>query len=163
MGSEKIDFKKGLIEGAVLTPLKKYIDERGWLVETFREDETEPVFHPVMGYTSETLPGVVRGPHEHVEQSDLFVFIGPGNFKIWLWDNRETASTYLNKMVFFAGEDSPLRLLVPPGVVHAYKNVSSGNAIVHNFPNQLFMGKNKKSPIDEIRHEADPNSAFRAD
>lgn len=158
-----MEFKKGPIEGAEIKVIRKYIDERGWLAETFREDEVQAVFHPVMGYTSVTLPGVVRGPHEHVEQSDLFIFMGPGNFKIWLWDNRKTSPTYLNKIVAYGGQEHPIQVLVPPGVVHAYRNVSSEVATVHNYPNQLYMGKGKKFPIDEIRHEDDLNTAFKVD
>lgn len=158
-----MDFKKGPIEGVTATPLRKFIDERGWLVETFRHDELAREFHPVMGYTSLTLPGIVRGPHEHEAQSDLFLFFGPGNFKIWLWDNRRDSKTYWNRMVMCGGGDYPLQVLVPPGVVHAYKNISHDAAIVHNFPNQLFMGEGRKAPIDEIRHEADPKSPFRVD
>jgi dTDP-4-dehydrorhamnose 3,5-epimerase len=158
-----MDFKKGPIEGAIIKPAKKYIDERGWLVETFRHDEMDPRYYPVMSYTSLTLPGVVRGPHEHVEQSDLFLFIGPGNFKIYLWDNRKNSPTYWNRQIVFGGQDGGLSVLVPPGVVHAYKNVSDHASVVQNFPNQLFMGKDKKSPIDEIRHEDDPNTVFRVE
>lgn len=160
---EKKDFNKGKIDGVVITPGRKYIDDRGWLIETFRHDEVEKTYHPVMGYTSLTLPGIQRGPHEHVEQADLFVFMGPGNFKMWLWDNRKTSPTYWNKMVFYGGQDHPIRVLVPPGVVHAYRNVSSEPSIVHNFPNQLYMGWDKKSPIDEVRHEEDPNTVFQCD
>lgn len=156
-----MDFKKGPIEGVVIRPAKKYIDERGWLVETFRHDELEEKYHPVMSYTSLTLPGVPRGPHEHVDQSDLFLFIGPGNFKIWLWDNRKDSSTYWNRQMVFGGQDGPLSVLVPPGVVHAYKNVSDHASVVQNYPNQLFMGKGKKYPIDEIRHEDDPDTVFQ--
>ncbi len=158
-----MDFKKGPVDGALITPVKKFIDERGWLAETFRHDELESKYFPVMSYTSVTLAGVTRGPHEHVDQSDLFLFIGPGNFKIWLWDNRKESPTYLNKQVVYGGQDNPIRLLVPPGVVHAYRNVSQENAVVHNFPNQLFMGEGKRSPIDEIRHEDDPRSPFQCD
>ena len=156
-----MEFTKGKIEGVVVTPARKYVDDRGWLVETFRHDEMDRTYHPVMGYSSLTLPGVARGPHEHVEQSDYFVFIGPGNFKIWMWDNRKTSSTFNHKMVLFGGADSPLSVLIPPGVVHAYKNVSESTAQVHNYPNQLFMGQKKKYPIDEIRHEDDPNTPYQ--
>lgn len=158
-----MEFKKGPIEGVRAVTLRKFIDERGWLAETFRHDEIDPAFHPVMSYTSVTLPGYARGPHEHVEQADLFVFLGPGNFKIWLWDNRPQAPTYRNKQVLFGGHDGPLQLLVPPGVVHAYKNVSEIPATVQNYPNQLFMGQGKKHPVDEIRHEQDPASPFQLD
>lgn len=159
----EIEFNKGAIEGVQITPVRKYVDERGWLLETFRHDELDPVYYPVMGYTSSTLAGVTRGPHEHVEQSDLFLFFGPGNFKIWLWDNRKASPTYRNQMVTCGGCDYPLRVLVPPGVVHAYRNISQDLGVVHNFPNRLFMGQGKKSAIDEIRHEADPRSPFQCD
>lgn len=158
-----LDFKTAKIEGIVATSVRKYVDERGWLAETFRHDELDAQFFPVMSYTSLTLPGVTRGPHEHEKQADLFLFLGPGNFKIWLWDNRKTSSTYLHKMVMFGGHDAPLSLLVPPGIVHAYRNVSDHAAVVQNFPNQLFMGSGKREPIDEIRHEDDPQTPFRCD
>jgi dTDP-4-dehydrorhamnose 3,5-epimerase len=157
-----MEFNRGQIEGVVITPIRKFIDDRGWLVETYREDELERTFHPVMGYSSLTLPQTIRGPHEHLEQADLFVFMGPGNFKIWLWDNRKTSATFANQQVFYGGQDNPIRLLVPPGVVHAYQNVSHEPALVHNYPNQLYMGQGKKFPVDEIRHEKDPNSPFKA-
>jgi dTDP-4-dehydrorhamnose 3,5-epimerase len=157
------DFQRGEIDGLLRRPLRKFIDERGWLAETFRFDEIAAEFRPVMGYISLSQPGVARGPHEHREQSDLFVFLGPGNFKFYAWDNRETSPTYWCRQVFFGGEDSPVAVLVPPGVVHAYRNVSNGPAVVHNYPNQLFMGDGRRSPIDEIRHEDDADTVFRLD
>ncbi len=156
-----MEFKMGLIEGVAITSLKKYPDPRGWLIETFRHDELKPEYFPVMGYTSESLPGVSRGPHEHVDQADLFVFMGPGTFRMWLWDNRQDSPTFNHKWVFEGGYENPVRVLVPKGVVHAYKNISTISALVHNFPNQLYAGTNKKSPADEIRHEDDPNTIYQ--
>lgn len=156
-------FRKGQIEGVKVRPLKKFVDERGWLCELFRHDEWEPDAHPVMSYLSVTLPGVVRGPHEHEDQSDLFCFIGPSNFKVVMWDNRPSSPTYQTKQVVFAGLDSPQAVFIPPGVVHAYKNVGTETGTVINCPNRLFMGEGKQSPIDEIRHEDDPNSPFQVD
>ena len=54
---------------------------------------------PEMMYVSQTLPGVARGPHEHVEQTDIFIFMGPGTFKVYLWDSRENSETFGEKMV----------------------------------------------------------------
>ncbi|MBC7795259.1 MAG: dTDP-4-dehydrorhamnose 3,5-epimerase family protein [Pyrinomonadaceae bacterium] len=154
-------FTKGKINGVIVYPLKKYVDERGWLAELFRHDELAEEFYPVMGYISITEPGVLRGPHEHVDQADLFCFIGTSNFKLRLWDNRAENETYRNVMTLFVGEDNPQAVIIPKGVAHAYKNIGSGKGVVINCPNQLFMGENKKSPIDEIRHEDDPNTIFR--
>ncbi|MCG2698591.1 WxcM-like domain-containing protein, partial [Candidatus Parcubacteria bacterium] len=72
-----------MINGVIIKKLNKYKDERGWLAEIFREDED--CYKPVMSYVSATNPGVVRGPHEHVKQSDCFVFVGPGDFELYLW------------------------------------------------------------------------------
>jgi len=110
-----------------------------------------------------TVPGVARGPHEHVEQSDYFCFIGPGNFKVYLWDARKDSSSYGTRQNLFCGVDSPMSLLVPPGVVHAYKNVSSENGIVFNAPDRLYAGKGKSQPVDEIRHEEEDDSPFTLD
>ena len=104
-----------------------------------------------------------RGPHEHTEQADFFCFIGPSNFKLRLWDNRPASETYRNVMTLFVGADSPKSVLVPKGVVHAYRNVGHSVGIVINFPNRLFMGANRSAEVDEIRHEDDPETIFRID
>ncbi|MCC6743506.1 MAG: dTDP-4-dehydrorhamnose 3,5-epimerase family protein [Acidobacteria bacterium] len=154
-------FRKGPIEGVEIRQLKKYVDERGWLSELFRHDELAAEFHPVMSYISVTEPGVTRGPHEHVDQADLFCFIGPSNFKIRLWDNREASPTFRNVVTQFVGADNPASVLVPRGIVHAYRNVGSTGGVVINCPNRLFMGEGKREPIDEIRHEDDPLTIYR--
>lgn len=154
-------YTSGAIEGVTVKPLKKFVDERGWLSELFRRDELEAPFSPAMSYISSTRPGVVRGPHEHREQTDCFCFIGPSNFKLTLWDNRPASPTYRYRMVILAGEDSPMSALIPPGVVHAYQNVGEESGIVLNFPDRLFRGPGKKEEVDEIRHEDDPDTPFR--
>jgi dTDP-4-dehydrorhamnose 3,5-epimerase len=156
-------FRDGAIEGVVVRSLQKYADPRGWLMELFREDEVAAEFMPVMGYVSMTGAGIARGPHEHREQADFFAFIGPSTFAVTLWDNRALSHTYRVRQVVTAGENAPTALIIPAGVVHAYRNVGSGEGMVLNFPNRLFAGKGKKSPVDEIRHEADPGSQFRLD
>lgn len=153
----------GPVEGVVVTPRRKFTDSRGWLMETFRCDEIGSELTPAMGYTSVTLPGVVRGPHEHADQTDFFVFLGPGNFKIWLWDNREGSPTYGNRQVLLAGEENPRQVIVPPGVVHAYRCLGPGPGFSQNFPNRLYAGEGRRHPVDEIRHENDPNTPFKID
>ena len=56
-----MDFRKGPIEGVVVTPIRKFVDERGWLAEFFRHDELAQDFHPAMGYVSVTLPSLPVG------------------------------------------------------------------------------------------------------
>ena len=154
-------FTAGEIDGVVITDLRRFNDSRGWLAELFRHDELDPEFYPVMAYTSSTSPGVTRGPHEHVDQADLFCFIGPSNFKLRLWDNRPESQTFNNVVTLVVGEDNPKSVVIPKGVVHAYQNVGSVNGIVFNCPNRLYMGVGKKDQIDEIRHEDDPQTIYR--
>lgn len=156
-------FTRGKITDVLIRPLRKFVDERGWLAELFRHDELEEEFYPVMAYISSTEPGTTRGPHEHVEQADLFCFIGPSNFKLRMWDNRADSETYNHVMTLFVGEDNPQAVVVPRGVVHAYRNVGSRQGIVVNCPNRLYMGANRSAEIDEIRHEDDPDTIFKID
>ncbi|SNB44692.1 dTDP-4-dehydrorhamnose 3,5-epimerase family protein [Geobacter sp. DSM 9736] len=157
------EFKKGKIHDVVIKPLTKFIDERGWLAELFRTDEVAQDIVPVMAYVSMTQPGVARGPHEHAEQTDYFCFIGPSNFKVYLWDSRADSPSCGIRQTIYGGADSPLMLIVPPGVVHAYKNVGIDNGIVFNAPNRLYAGEGKRSPVDEIRHEESAGSVFLLD
>ncbi len=158
---ERMEFREGSIEGVILRPLKKFHDSRGWLCEIFRHDEVPSEFHPAMAYLSMTEPGVSRGPHEHVEQADYFCFLGPSNFHLAMWDNRPTSPSYRVQQCVTVGEDNPMIAIVPPGVVHGYKNVGTVAGLVVNCPNKLYKGEGKKELVDEIRHEDDPDSPFR--
>jgi dTDP-4-dehydrorhamnose 3,5-epimerase len=151
------------IDGVVVREIRRHQDRRGWLSELFRQDQLDQEFHPVMSYVSMTHPGIARGPHEHADQADLFCFIGPSTFRIYLWDNRLDSKTHRTHDRFEAGEDSPLMVLVPRGVVHAYKNVGDREGIVINCPNRLYGGAGRNEPVDEIRHEDDPDGRFRVD
>jgi dTDP-4-dehydrorhamnose 3,5-epimerase len=161
--AEFIKFTDGPIEGVVTYELKKFTDDRGWLSELFRHDELDEEFFPAMSYISFTKPGVQRGPHEHVDQADLFCFIGPSDFNIRLWDNRPASPTYRNMISLVVGESAPFAVVVPKGVVHGYKNIGQIDGMVVNCPNRLYMGTGKKEPNDEIRHEDDPDTIFRMD
>ncbi len=159
-----VKWKKGPIEGVITRPLVKHLDRRGFLCETFRCDQLPAGLHPVMSYISYTEPGVTRGPHEHLQQTDIFSFVGPGNFQLKLWDNRRNSSTCGSWMEIYAGRDNPLTVIIPPGVVHGYRNVSSTErGMVINYPDRLFMGEGKKEAVDEIRHEDDPGGPFQMD
>jgi dTDP-4-dehydrorhamnose 3,5-epimerase len=156
-------FVEGNIADVVIYTLKKFYDERGWLAELFRHDELDSEFYPVMSYISFTRSGVQRGPHEHVDQADLFCFIGPSTFKMRMWDNRPDSPTFNYIMTLYLGEDDARAVVVPKGVVHAYQNIGTADGMVINCPNRLYMGEGKFEPIDEIRHEDDPNTIYRMD
>ncbi len=157
-----MEWKRGPIHDVTLKAIVKYVDQRGFLAETFRFDEIPEGVRPVMSYVSYTEPGVSRGPHEHVHQTDIFAFLGPGNFLIRLWDNRTNSQSFGKYMEFYGGQDNPIQVIVPPGVVHGYKNISQvERGMVLNYPNQLYMGWGKQEPVDEIRHEDAVDGPFK--
>lgn len=156
-----MEWTPGQIKGAVITRLQPHRDDRGWLSELFREDEIEAALQPAMAYVSMTYPGVTRGPHEHVDQTDIFGFVGPGVFRLKLWDARPDSPTRGRMLTAELGAGNPAVVVVPPGVVHGYTNISDHDGFVLNFPNRLYAGRGRRDPVDEIRHEDAPGGDFR--
>jgi len=150
-----------MINGVVVKKLNKFEDERGWLAEFFRNDEVD--YRPAMGYVSVTKPGVARGPHEHKKQSDCFVFAGPGDFELYLWDGRDDSGTKNERVKIKVGAGNPAMVIVPPGVTHAYKCVSDVDGWCVNLPDKLYKGEGKKEEVDEIRWEDKEDSPYKID
>ncbi|MFH1326312.1 MAG: WxcM-like domain-containing protein [Candidatus Falkowbacteria bacterium] len=142
-----------MIKDVIIKKLNKLEDQRGWLTEIFREDDLD--YKPAMSYVSVTKPGQVRGPHEHKEQSDCFVFVGPGSFELYLWDKEG------NHEKIEVGENNPTLVIVPPGIVHGYKCISKIEGWCINMPDKLYRGKGKQEEIDEIRWEEDSKSIYK--
>ena len=157
-----IHWKEGPIKDCRIDPLQVYGDQRGWLAEVFRHDELSDVLYPVMGYVSLTHAGQTRGPHEHRDQTDLFAFFH-GTFRLYLWDARPGSPTYGHRQMTDVGAEQPVRVIVPPGVVHAYRNTGPGDALIVNAPNRLYAGQGKREPVDEIRHEDRDDALFAMD
>ena len=148
------------IYGVVIRKVEKFSDERGWLCEIFRKDNIDESISPVMSYISMTKPGIVRGPHEHLQQTDYFCFLGTSSFKLMLWDNRKESECYRERETIVCPQGIAFIAIVPPGVVHAYKNTGETEGLVLNAPNKLYAGLNKKETVDEIRHEGVEGSPF---
>jgi len=149
-----------MIKDVIIKALKKNTDERGFLIEAWRADWGEIFFSPHMSYVSFTFYNKTRGPHEHKHQTDYFIFGPFGTFALYLWDNRQNSPTFNISMTVHGGEDSPVLVIVPPGVIHGYKCVSEKGGIVFNQPDSLYRGAGGKGKVDEIRHENDPHSKF---
>ncbi len=156
-----MNFRDGNIHDVVIRRLTNHEDQRGWLMELYRSDELGKEFHPTMCYISSTKRGVARGPHEHRDQADFFCFLGPSTFRMYCWDARKNSASYGVRMTLDVGETNPCSVLVPAGVVHAYKNIGQKDGWVVNLPNRLYAGEGRREPVDEIRHEEDASSPFR--
>jgi dTDP-4-dehydrorhamnose 3,5-epimerase len=147
-----------MIPGVDIKTISFYKDSRGYMTELFRDDEKDmPRF--AMGYCCITYPGIIRGPHEHIYQSDCFFFL-EGCIELRLWDNR--VGTPLETLeVFHFGIDNPRRVIIPPRVVHGYRNLSRYPVFILNYPDRLYKGYDRSSPVDEVRWEDGPDSPFK--
>lgn len=151
----------------VFEKLPRFDDARGHLVQLFRKDELSRlpqyggprVDFPPMAYLSVTATGVSRGPHEHLTQTDIFIFCC-SQFEIFLWDNRPKSPTHRSRHRLYTTKEDYWRLLVPPGVVHAYRALDNAGTVI-NCPDKLYAGWDQEQPVDEIRHERDPSSPFQ--
>lgn len=156
-----MEFRLGTVGDVVVRCLPRHEDERGWLAELFRSDELPSDLRPEMAYLSESRPGIRRGPHEHREQTDVFVFLGTAPFRLYLWDARPNSASFRVFQQLDLPASQLMLAIVPPGVVHAYRNVGASPGWVLNFPNRLYRGPCRRFEVDEIRHEEDPASPYR--
>jgi len=133
----------------IIDELKEFNDSRGFLCELWRTDDKQTKdSQPEMCYYSHTKPFVMRGPHYHTSQTDWFITLNSSMVYMFVYDNKlEYFITNPNKIY---------RIKVDPTVIHSYRNLSTiDDAKTANFPSSLFMGKNKKEQIDEIRYETE--------
>jgi dTDP-4-dehydrorhamnose 3,5-epimerase len=125
------------IAGVRVKPLRAITDERGWLMEIVRRDETEllPTFGQV--YVSATYPGVVKGWHYHKHQIDNFACIA-GMVKLVLIDMREGSATHGLVNEFVIGTLNPQLVQVPNLVYHGWKCISVEPSLVVNVPSEPY-------------------------
>lgn len=149
------------LPGVYVAQLTAFEDSRGSLMELYRTDQLPNRLTPVMAYISYTHTGQTRGPHEHVQQTDVFAFVA-GTGKLYLWENRNRVYPRSGVRQPFQLEltaEAPLGVIVPPGVVHAYRCLA-GPLVCVNGPNALYRGPNALEEVDEIRWEERPDSPF---
>lgn len=114
--------------------------------------------NPAMAYLSNTAKYVTRGPHEHIEQTDVFCFLS--RFAVRLWDSRKGSETKGKRMTLIVR--APVVVVVPPGIVHAYMSLDD-DGLVLNLPDKLYAGVGKTEKVDEIRHENKKRSPYKMD
>ena len=125
------------IEGVKVKPLRVIPDERGWLMEILRVDETEIFTKFGQVYVSATYPGVVKAWHYHRRQTDNFICLS-GMVKLVLIDTRDTSPTKNAINEFFLGVENRTLVQVPPLVYHGWKCISPEMATVLNVPDEPY-------------------------
>ncbi len=124
------------IDGAKFHPLKMIPDERGNLMEILRSDAAH--FQKFgQAYITTAYPGVTKAWHYHKIQTDHFCVLS-GMMKIVLYDNRHDSPTKGQINEFFMGERKFGLLVIPPGVYHGFKCISTSEAMVLNLPTETY-------------------------
>lgn len=148
-----------MIEGVVVRPLKRNVDERGWLMEVMRTDWPDIFTRFAQAYVSLNHPGVIRAWHYHKKQYDVFVCLA-GMIKVPLYDARDGSPTKGRLDEHFMGDDNPVAILIPPGVYHGYKTIGTRTSLLLNFPTALY----DRDHPDEFRVPFDsPDIPYRWD
>ena len=126
------------IEGVKVKPLKVIPDERGWLMEILRADESDLFMKFGQVYVSATYPGVVKAWHFHRVQVDNFACLA-GMIKLVLIDTRDGSPTKGAVNEFFIGTEQRLLVQIPALVYHGWKCVSTETSLVVNIPTEPYQ------------------------
>ena len=126
------------IDGVETRTLQVNVDERGHLVEVFREDWDLYDDEPAMSYYSLSYPGIVRAWHRHT-RGQIDHFICPkGRIKVGIYDDREDSPTQGELNTFVIGEHNQKAIRIPGECWHGFKVVGDERAMLINFPTKLY-------------------------
>jgi dTDP-4-dehydrorhamnose 3,5-epimerase len=153
-----------MIKGVETRALQVNADERGHLVEIFREDWELYDPEPAMSYYSLSYPGVIRAWHRH-HRGQIDHFICPqGRIKVGIYDDREDSPTRGDLDTFVIGEHDQQAVRIPGACWHGFKVLGDEQAMLLNFPTNLYdyddPDEERLPPdTDEIPHdwEAEPH------
>ncbi len=125
-----------MIQGVESKQLTKRADERGFLMELLRSDDS--IFTKFgQCYVSMNYPGVVRAWHWHKKQDD-FIVVVKGMIKVGLCDIREGSPTRGEVNEFYLGENNNVLLKIPVGVAHGYKTMGVEPSLLINLPTEAY-------------------------
>lgn len=127
-----------MIEGVEVRDLQVNADERGHLVEVFREDWEMYDPGPAMSYYSMTYPGIVRAWHKH-HRGQVDHFVCPkGRIRVGVYDEREDSPTRDELNTFVIGEHDQQAVRIPGACWHGFKAIGDEPAFLVNFPTNLY-------------------------
>lgn len=125
-----------MIEGVKVKELKIIKDERGFLMEILRSDET--IFKKFgQAYLTAVKVGYVKAWHYHKIQTDNFVCV-KGKVKVVLYDNRENSKTKGELQEFFLSFYNPLLIQIPPYVLHGFEVDCDEDSYVISIPTEPY-------------------------
>ena len=104
--------------GCFRIPLKLHEDDRGSLVELFRQ-EWKVGETPLQWNLVKSKPNTLRGFHIHLRNYD-YLHVSEGVMILGLMDLRVTSPSYESKILIEVNASEPEAIVVPPGVGHGF-------------------------------------------
>jgi len=128
------------MQGVKVIALKKVRNEKGFLQEVQRIDDTEfPGFG--QAYITATNPGIIKAWYLHHKQIDQIALV-KGELLLALYDTREDSPTRRRLKEIHITETEPLLVQIPPGVWHGFQSIGDEpamllhmNTITYSFEN----------------------------
>lgn len=144
-----------MIKDVYVKRLVVHADDRGTLIEVFKEDD--PFFVPIKQTTyTEAYPGVIKAFHWHKRQKDVW-FFSSGMAQVVLYDLRPSSPTYQETNVFYLGEHNPMLLCIPEEVAHGYRVIGAKSACLFYHTSQRY---DPRDPDEERIPYDDPRIGF---
>jgi dTDP-4-dehydrorhamnose 3,5-epimerase len=113
-----------MVQGVQVIPLRRFEDERGWLMELMRASQLPlPVRQSNLVFSRK---GVIRGLHYHERgQCDLFCCL-QGMVRVVVLD-RESGETFTEDI----GDDNPAAVFIPGKHAHGYEALTDCLFLYH--------------------------------
>lgn len=131
-GNRKRYGKTASIAGVDSFQLGRVVDDRGLLLELYRNTATHPGSEKLarffqdfeiaqINYTLVTTTDHVKGLHYHLQQTDTWFCPPPFKLKVVMLDLRRDSTTAGATQVIVLGEGRDTWVRIPAGVAHGYR------------------------------------------
>jgi len=119
-----------VIEGILITPLRKFIDARGKVMHMLKA--TDPHFRGFGEiYFSTLYPRAIRGWHLHKQMTSNLSVVR-GVVKLVLYDVRPTSETSGELCEIFLGPEDYKLVTIPPTIWYGFQAIGVEEAIIAN-------------------------------
>ena len=139
-----------MIEGVVITTLKKIKDERGTVMHMMRQDSS--IFKNFGEiYFSLTYPNAIKAWQMHKEMILNYACI-EGEIKFVLFDDRKNSKTKGKIQELILSPDNYFLVTVPPLIWNGFMNVGKKNSILANCSSVPYRDDEiiRRSPFDKF-------------
>ena len=144
-----------MIKDVVIKKLITYSDDRGYFREILR-DEDQLLKRFGQSSVTMTYPGIIKAFHWHKRQDDLW-YVAKGMAKVVLHDLRPGSPTKGETQVIYAGDQNPVLIVIPVGVVHGYQVLGNEPVILFYHVTESYR---PDAPDEERLPFDDPSIGF---